>query len=218
MTKISVVMPVKIMEEWQAPMTRCAIDTLRCTTDIPFELIVAESGIHPLFSKGVDRHIHCKGDSVNEDTNEGFYQVTGDYTVYTANDIMVRPGWLEALLQCFEIEDCGIATLASSDLNMTPSNCIIEGIYGPFMMFENIRVFNHRQFPQAFGDTDLIMQIYKEGKRSYRNHNVIIQHAPHTTLGHGDFDEARLKFIEKWSKDPVMRHTRLFYELAGIQI
>lgn len=213
--KISVVMPVLINEPWQIPMTHCAIETLLCTTEIPFELVVVETGAGRESRFTGDRaewwpmvdgfqHIALpRGGGVNADTNIGFDAATGDKIVYTGNDIFTRPGWLEAMLKCFEIKDCGIATLASGDLRHSPQDVISEGVYGPFMMFNKGWRFDAAEFPMSFGDTDLIMRQYNAGFRSYRNWSVVIQHFTHSTVGEGDFKDAEPRFRARHQASPL---------------
>lgn len=200
---VSVVMPVLIERDWQIPMTKCAIDTLCCTTSIPFELIVVETE-NKFFEEreGIDKYIHIpmRG-NCTKDVNVGINAATGEIIVYTGNDIFVRPDWLNALLKCFDIADCGVATLASSDLKMGQQNMIREGIYGPFMAFNAGWRFDEDTFPYCFADTDLITRIYNTGKRMYRNWEVVIHHLNRQTLTNNaptnDFQIARQKYIDK---------------------
>ena len=198
---VSVVLPLLIEHDWQIIMTECAIRTLRHTTKLPFELIVVEtlSGhFNPLGDRSAYlKTIGCVPDTyikrlhkknVTADINLGIKRAKGDYIVYTGNDVFVRPNWLEALWECWDIKDCGLATLASNDLKNTPvaqffgQKKIIESIYGPFMMFRNSWIFDEQNFPCQFADSDLIMRIYESGLRMYRNCSVIIEHLNKQTL------------------------------------
>lgn len=222
--KIAVVMPVWAEMEWQYHMTVAAIRTLFCTTDIPFHMVIAERGaeLGDFAHRQPNRyhHIVTNEGSVNADTNLGFEyaaeSLMADYIVYTGNDLFARPGWLEALLECFEHECCGAATLAYSagDRQIPAKDQIVEAIYGPFMMFPASWRFDAETFPHTFGDTDLIMRIYRDGKRQLMNRRVQVHHFSHSTLGHGDFDEARQRFIEKHKDCPIQQ----YFGLAGIQI
>lgn len=217
--KIAVVLPILIEHEWQVPMTKCAIDSLYCTTKIPFNLIIIETGdFHPgtflrdgdeytplpFGERVIHRHIKQKANATR-DVNVGLgisQEIGATHTIYTGNDIFVRDGWLEAHLKCWEIPDCGASTLASSDMKHQQQDLISEGVFGPHFMFESHRRFDEVRFPATFADTDMIMDIYREGKRKYRNWNVVIQHLLRQTTGSGDehqkgFLEARERFIQK---------------------
>jgi len=208
MTSISVMMPVLIEHEWQIPMTRCAIDTLRATTEYPFELVVVETGRQAFNNSAlVNRYVHKpERTKPTLDCNAGLEAATGDLVVYTGNDIFTRPGWLEALLSCFARADCGIATLASADLKATNAgvyfgqDIITEGLYGPFCMFPRTWRYDAENFPCQFADSDLIMRIYEAGGRMLRNNKVIIEHLNRQTLSgadnDADFQAAKQRFIE----------------------
>lgn len=238
MMKYSVVMPIKIDHEWQRIMTQAALDILAATTEQEFELLVVECqtnyfedwndvghGKSVVYPNVHYRHlIITDPTSANDELNQGVQLVGGDYVIYTQNDIFVKPGWLEALQQCFdECPDCGVATLASSDLRdklQIPMPCdkIIEGVYGPFMMWERGWTFDADTFPANFCDSDLVMRIYESGKRSYRNFRVVIDHINQaTTRGpehDKDFTEARQRFIAKHQDSSLL----MFQILAGGQI
>ena len=211
--RVSVMMPVKIDHKWQIPMTICAITTLRCTTEIPFELVIALKNpdtVLPAMDDCVDRWVMCpKGTSATEDCNLGLDACSGTHAIYTGNDVFVRPGWLEALLECWKIGDCGAATLAAGDLKHKSVRRIMEGWYGPFMMFDAKRRFDAETFPASFADTDLVMRIYGEGLRMYRNWAVVIQHLTHSTMGAADFDQAKGRFAAKHAGSNLMMYRAL---------
>jgi len=101
--KISVMMPVLIRHPWQIPMSVCALQTLRCTTSTPFELVVVETESKTKeIEKLCDKYIHIPvRENPNRDCNEGLNACTGNILIYTGNDIFVRPNWLEAISFCF---------------------------------------------------------------------------------------------------------------------
>ena len=223
--RATVVMPILLEHSWQWAMTVCALDTLVCTTKEPFNIIVVETEskalaewkpLEPLATVEIGyRHIYIPARSnPTADLNVGLEEVDTEYVIYTGNDIFVRPDWLEALFECFKLPDCGIATLASADLSGAPlaqyfgSNRIMEGLYGPFMMFGRNWRFDGMNFPSQFADSDLMMRIYTAGQRSYRNNRVIIQHLNRQTIN-GPVHEAGLKeaqhmFINKWKTSPLL--------------
>lgn len=205
--KISVILPVIIKESWQKEMTDCCIKTMLCATTIPFELIIVET-LTDYYKNGEGyKYLNFEERlGYNTEFNRGIDISTGDYIVHMGNDIFVRPGWLEAMLKCFEIPDCGASTLASSDLKHTPVNRIMEGLYFCIMMLkkEDFK-FCDEEFSGVFGDTDLIMRLYESGKRMYRNWNVLIQHLGSQSGGGIEnsnerekiFNESKQKFLDK---------------------
>lgn len=212
--KISVVLPIMINEPWQKEMTDCCIKTMLCTTTIPFELVIIET-LSKYYDNGtgyIYQHVDEKL-GYNFDFNKGIDISTGDYIVHMGNDIFVRPGWLEAMLKCFEIPDCGAATLASSDLKHQQQNLILEGLYFCIMMLkrEDFK-FCPEEFPAVFGDSDMIMRLYQKGKRMYRNWNVLIHHLVSQTWKpltsnqehEVEFNLRKQMFIEKHKGSPLL--------------
>lgn len=228
--QIAVVMPVLINHAWQMPMTQCALQTLRCTTDVPIKIVVTEAVKSGRDSMGVpysdgpnDADAWIMGPytgnptkDINDGIDEAVKRWSPEYILYMGNDTFVRPGWAEALLECFQRADCGIATLSSADLGHTPigqvagQNVIHEGLYGPFMMFRSGWRFDHETFPCAFADSDLMMRVYEMGQRSFRHNRVVIQHLNRQTLEAKNdevqlsYEESQVRFNTKWGHSPLL--------------
>jgi len=175
--KVSVLLPLLIKHDWQRHMTDCCIKTMLDTTDVPFELVIIESGTghyDPQLEcphcddadmELTTKYVHCDGHSnLVKDLNAGIEAATGDFLVHTGNDVFTRPGWLEALLEPFEkYPDCGVSCLAMSDLNQAPMQGISEGVYGPLMMFRNQgRLLKQDILPA--GLPDLVQTVQQKGK------------------------------------------------------
>ena len=203
--KVSVILPILIKEDWQEVMTEACIKTMKCTTNIPYELIIVESG-SDTFKRLAHKHIMIKEESTyTKDFNKGANNASGDILIQIANDIFTKPGWLEAILACFKIPDCSAATLASSDLKHQSINRIMEGMWGPLMAFPSTFRFDE-QFENIFSDADLVMRIYETGQRMYRNWNVVVTHLYQQTYSgeynskekmDAQFNKGKQLFIEK---------------------
>ena len=230
--KISVLMPVITTESWQVEMTKCAISTMRCTTKIDYRLIVVETLSRSFDTStdisNVDRRIVKETRGFLEwepiiddvfwdylhrpertaqvlDLNAGLDMCDGDYVVYTGNDVFMRPGWLEALLECFEIADCGIACLGMSELGHKPERRITEGFSGPLMMFKHGWRFDEA-FREVFIDADLCMRVYKSGLRSYRNLRVVAVHLLQQTSAALDDQQTREQWFREGKETFDRRH------------
>lgn len=218
---ISVILPVKITEKWQIPMTRCAIDTLVITCwhkDI--EIIIVESAGEYLkydyaSIEGVPvTWVEGNKGSYSADWNYGANHADNDILLHTGNDIFARPGWDEALIECLNIPDCGVATILTSDIAhaVKPINNtgIGEGVYGPFMAFKKEWRLDDNNFPNSFSDTDLIMRAYKSGLKSYRNYKTIAHHLLGQTLNgqenQNNFERGRRRFIELHRDSPLLMY------------
>ena len=204
---VSVVVPCLTEHEWQVHLTRAIIRIARETTTVPFELIVSEA-VGSAFKHECDLWYgnQVKG-FANADQNAGLDKATGDIVVLLTNDVFVKPGWLEALLQCFDISDCGIASLGTSDHREKSADIITEGLWCPLMAFRkdhNFR-FDNEMFPSYWGDSDLVMQVYNHGFRAYRNRRIICDHLGRAT-NTADHVRGREEEIESAKQKFIVRH------------
>lgn len=217
---ITVILPVLITENWQRLMTVFCINMLKECTAIEYELIIIEQ--HRDQPKNLDLAKYCDNyiqrepsKNATSDINAGIEAATGEYIVYIGNDIFVKPQWLEALLECFEIKDCGAATLAMTEPGSRigpekPEAVICEAHYGPLTMFKRGWKYDEA-FPTQRADDDLIMRLYSAGLRSYRNNRVICHHLSGETWKEIYTNEerelltkqARAKFNQRWCDSPL---------------
>lgn len=207
MPDISVMLYVRHPEPWLAEMTRAWIRIAEKNTATPFELVVVEGGSSELTDwKIPDKFLHYPdGLGIAPEINKGLDACSGKYRVMVGNDVFVRPHWLEMLIEPFErFGDCGASTLANSDGRYEASPNIVEGLWGPLMMFGPEWRVDER-FEYCFIDGDLAMRMYESGLRCYRNHNQVVQHGNQATgrILHGrEKTEAMLardkqRFIDK---------------------
>ena len=174
--KVSVVLPIIINHNWQKTMTESCIRMMRETTNVPYELIIVETYSH-YFKSLADKYLHFPiRTSYTKDFNAGIDIASGNIIVHTANDIFVQTAWLESLLECFKIKDCGMSTLGSKELRHIKLDRIGESVSCPVLMaFKKMFKFDEK-FPDVVSDTDLIMQYYEAGFRMYRNFNNQYSH------------------------------------------
>ena len=212
MTKsVSVVVPCLTEHEWQRHLTRAIINIARSTTEVPYELIVSEA-VGDYFKNDCEKyHYNPQKGSANADMNEGMALATGDIIVLLTNDVFVKPGWLEALLDCYRIPDCGLASLGTSDHREQPLDVITEGLWCPLMALRNRPDFRFDadMFPSYWGDSDLVMRIYQAGFRAYRNRKVVCDHLGRATnlQSHPrgtaeEIEAAKQRFIARHSGSP----------------
>lgn len=222
MRTIDVLLPVLFRERWQIELALACVRIMRCTTKVPFNLVVAETGSAEL-AREADRHVALEpGQGFVRDWNDGIRACRSEMVVATSSDVLVRPGWLEALLEPFDrIEDCGVSCPASSDLKMAPSpGTITEGVFGPCMMFHRLwpeealqRVPTGSYDPSSdeprgkqldpifagvdlWADSDLVLAHYRAGMRSYRTYSVVVDH-----LNKATYDTTRSKEDQKKDLD-----------------
>lgn len=212
---VSVILPIMIMNDEQKQMTDDCIGTMRTTTNIPYELIIVEAKSH-LFSEydtfpdnspsRCEKYLHFPEPlGCSKEFNQGIKISEGTFVIHTGNDVFVKDGWLEALLECFEIKDCGIATLASSDLKHEPMDRIMEGVWCPMMMWRRGWEFDET-FPNVFCDSDLVMRHYEAGFRMYRNWKVVVDHLSAITSKSRWTPEENAARFNKWKDVFIQKH------------
>ncbi len=217
---VSVILPVMIANKWQEELARFAIKTMRVNTQMPFELVIVETGEAHLSDPALaDIYVHRPTrTNYTDDFNAGLRESFGDFKVHIGMDVIVGEGWLEAMLACFErFEDCGIATLSCSEpgAHIGPPHqqaTFDEAWYGPLMMFREGWTLDPA-FPAMGGDNDLIMRHYLAGKRAYRNNAVRAFHLNGVTWFSAYKPEDRQQ-IEGNAKEEFMRR----YHDCGLAI
>lgn len=211
---VSVILPAKFTEDAQVSLARYAIQTMREQTDVPFELVVIEAGSREMESLA-DVFEPGQGGNYVRDFNQGLRAATGEYRVHTGIDILMGAHWLEALLACFQNEDCGVASLACSEPGATvgprePIPMIVEGWYGPLMLFRKGWELDDA-YTGMHSDTDLVMRVYESGKRAYRNCEVVCHHLDGVTFKAENSPERRREiqaeadaiFRARWVRSPL---------------
>jgi len=194
--EIDVVTPLWIKSDKHLAMTIKCFELARQKTKLPYQHIIVETGSDYL-KDYADVHIYEKEKvDICKSINRAFKCTSGQYIAQLANDVFVGEGWLESLLECFKIKDCGISTLASTQFNHKKEEKIEEGIWFalamiPQWLFQKIGYFDE-EYKRVWADTDFVLRTYKEGYKMYRNFNCVVEHTPGTTEYGGGHDEAYL--------------------------
>jgi GT2 family glycosyltransferase len=177
---VSIVVPAYITKPQQLAMSVKCISLAKKYTALNYETIIVETGSDCLRDEA-DIHIYEKDKTTaTRSMNNGFKIARGDYVVLLTNDVYVTNKWLECLLDCFKLKDCGAATLASNQFNHVKEDKIEEGNWFSVAMikrevFDKIGYFDE-DFTGIFDDTDWLLRMYKAGWRMYRNFNCVVEH------------------------------------------
>ena len=210
---VSIVLPVWIKDDSSRINTLKCITLLRANTKIPFELVIVETASKHFIGLA-DIYVYEKTrTNPNVSVNRGFRCCNSDYVVFVGNDVFVGDGWLESLIDGFNIPDCGIATLGNNEHGDTKQDKIIESIYFSICMVRKEDAWFDPEYKFVFDDTDMIFRIYTSGRKCYKNLHTIVQHNAHSTLGEfgGDrteYERSRAYFKEKWKS----YHTNTLYK------
>lgn len=239
--KVSVILPLLVPTPFLRAMTEFAIKTLRLHADNAFELVVVEAGGHYFDPAGVyeqdgklvavsvfgpqgnpacrvDKYLNFNPPigSIAE-LNAGVDAASGDFLVFTGNDVFVPPHWDTELLYMFEQrKDCGAAALSaveggavvgSKDPMAYPA--FVEGMYSPFTMFRKGWRFDE-SYRKIYQDSDLIMRMYEAGLRSYRSNRARVLHLLKVTSDSvepekhlQDLAHDERLFYKRWRNSPL---------------
>jgi GT2 family glycosyltransferase len=206
MQGISVILPVLFRSTEQVAMSIRCVKTAKEKTKLPFELIVVET-LTDYFKDIADVYVWEKEITyATISVNRGLRVSNKDWKVLLTNDVFVEDGWLEALMECFQKKaDCGASTLASSQFKHRKSYTIEEGNWWSLVMLpqtvlDKVGYFDER-FRGVWDDTDLLIRIYKEGLKMYRNFGCIVHHL----IGQSHYDNPR-------HEENYQHGEKLFYE------
>jgi hypothetical protein len=202
-------------------LTKACIGIMRCTTNLPFQLVIVETGSKEL-ERLADVYVHPQArTNYVLDFNAGIEASTGDLIVHTGTDVIMSPGWLEAMLEVFaRMPDAGAASPAVIEPAafigpQTPQQSIVESFFGALVMFPRKYRLDAENFEDTMSDHDLCMQIYADGKRAYRNNVCVCRHLKQVTFdADGRRDEALRRFHDgvgafnrKWADAPwLIKH------------
>jgi glycosyltransferase involved in cell wall biosynthesis len=194
---ISVVVPTLISNDTQLQTTNECIRNAREKTELDFELVVVET-LTNYFASVADTYIHeSKKTTATKSINRGFYCASGDKVVLLTNDVIVDDGWLEHLLECFKISDCGMATLATDQFAHPKQNKIEEGIWFSVAMVPKAEAwFDEAYKPGSWDDSDLIMRNYLQGRKMYRSYKSVVHHK----IGMTHYEKPDHKANFDWNK------------------
>ena len=209
MHSIGVVVPVLIRTDKHLAMTMKCLELARRNTKLPFQLIIVESGSQYLTDEA-DIHIFERIATTPEiGHNLGFMVASrNDYVVLLTNDTYMTEGWLESLLECFQIPDCGLSTLGTERFGHVKKEFIDEGNWFDVAMIKS-EVFKRcgyydERYNGSWPDTDLLLRAYKEGWKMYRNFNCIVtapQGEAHATV-----------YMNPKHQENYLMGQKLFYE------
>lgn len=231
--RVSVVMPVLTPTPFLRAMTEFTIRTLRLHAAEEFELVVVEAADNyfekywcrpgqpsTAFLRDSDLRINTylsfnpKIGGMKE-TNAAFGAATGDFTVFTGNDVIAPPHWdTELLLPFSRYNDCGVSSLSAFEPGWIigpnqPVDMIVEGMYSPFMMWKSGWKWDE-SYGRVYQDSDLIMRMYMAGYRAYRSCRAHVHHLLRMTTDRVDTEEHNKQlamdevlFYQRWGNSPL---------------
>jgi GT2 family glycosyltransferase len=97
--------------------TKASLESIYALTTVPFQLIYVDAGSPPWIASYLHREARARNFRLlrvakslfpSAARNYGFAHADTDYVVFIDNDVVVTPGWLEALLACAQEQSAAI--------------------------------------------------------------------------------------------------------------
>lgn len=222
--KHTVIVPCYIPRPENVLMTEKCIRLAKEKTKIPFQLIIIET-CSTYFSGEADIYIYEKDRTCTATSfNRAVKLADGEYVTLLNNDVFVSDNWMECMEDCFNIPDCGIATVGSNEAKSVKQDKIEEALWFaltmiPKSLYEKLGYFDNSYLNGSFDDTDFVMKAVLAGKRCYRNLNCIVEHLVHRTHRHleehnENYLKNRILFNERYMDLEMTPHQRNFFELV----
>lgn len=227
MSKISVVLPLLLPDEFTVAMTRFCLDALRINASgrHEVELVIVETGSkhfsprepHADIREGDYEekrngflYLHRRSKSTYVlDWNAGADAATGEYLVHIGNDVIVGKDWDAALMEPFErFKDCGMSSTACLESgsrpigHQDPVRQIVEGTFCAFMCFRKDWRLDDA-YEGGYSDGDLTLRMYRDGLRAYRNNASVCYHLNQVTWKSATKDKGVAQ---------MLRGEKIFYE------
>ena len=171
----SIIVPSYEVNDRSASLTAKCLESIELHTKPKHEVVVVRSAQDSRLTYA-------------QSINEGIKRSNGKYLVMLNNDTEVSEGWIESMIECFVLPNCGIATLLGTEHGSLKRDAIIEDFYGPCWMISK-RVQDRlglldEQFVNSFEDADYWVRAYLAGYKIYRNLNCVIKHKERATCRH----------------------------------
>lgn len=214
---ISVIVPALLTNNQQIGMSVKCMELAKSKTNVPFKTIIVET-CSDYLKDYADIHIYEKEKTnATKSINRALRLADSEYIVLLTNDVYVEDNWLECLIDCFKKEDCGLATLASTQFNHVKHDNIDEGIWFSLAMFKRQDEYFDEGYVNSWDDTDFIMRHYIRGLKMYRNYNCVVEHlVGKTQYGKSDhehnYQKNEIRFKEKFKDYKNHRMYRILTE------
>lgn len=239
---LSIIMPVKDGKE----ITRVAIDSIKNYTSVPYELIVVNDGSKKETSdflrslQGIVLIENKKSQGWCKAINQGIEKATGEFVVFSNNDVVVTPNWGRGMLKHFEIDSSlGVLGPTSSSVNgFQHIDYNREGVdfqYSDALMFfftmvrkevvDKIGGLDERFGIGGQDDTDYCIRANKADFKVGIARNVFVYHygsATYRDIFHNDaktsieFAKSRQRILQEKYKGEIDRKKKVFVAIPNL--
>lgn len=166
----------------------------------------------------VDKYVRMKSnEGCAGGWNKGLKLAKGNYIAVISDDVVVKPGYLEAMREA--MDTIPSALVSAPGVEKLPNGMGFFGIEENRVWFpgscymvtpqtlKKVGYFDTQFVPFNYEDVDYWTRVYKAGGKLVRNYSVEVEHKEgqviHSIEGNGEIDsENRQKYLKKWGFDP----------------
>lgn len=212
--KYSVIMLIYHRTPELVQMARdCAASVRNSSKD--YEFIIVDNGSTERYDWEKECDVYIRLDrnwGISHGWNTGLRVSRGKYKAVIGDDVIVRPGWLEAMQEAMDMPEAGIANVHVEHL--PPGQGVVENYkwfsHACFMLTQKTlnRVGYYDQdtyFPCNFEDHDYLTRLLKAGLKTYVNYGMTVRHKEGQTVHAKDlsehFMEMKRRFMAKHGFD-----------------
>lgn len=183
---------------------RASLESIYEHTDIPFKLVYVDGNSPAKVRRYLEEEAQNKGFQLirtdyylypNQARNIGLTRVTTKYLVFIDNDVIVSPGWLQALIQC--AQETGAAVVGPLMCQNEPVHEIVHFAGGQSHIWVD-KTGRRRIREKMYRQGQKVKEVYDQLKRSQTElaefHCVLVRHSIFDRVGM--LDEAFLNTKE----------------------
>jgi GT2 family glycosyltransferase len=190
-----------------------SLDDVYANTRFPFRLVYVDGGSPPRIGRILEQRARDHGFTLvrknrfltpNEARNIALRSVETKYVVFIDNDVLVTPGWLEALVDCAEetgASICGPLQLIGRDkLRREPCEEIeFHCMLARTDLFEEIGSLDELLL-NTNEHIDVCLLAAKHGRQVYFEPASVVTYMPPARLSWSDLRYFILRWSEQWTK------------------
>lgn len=206
----------KMPDNYDPGMMADCVNSIIENTD-NYELIMVDNGSttdESWVKEHADQYIRFEENmGISNGWNAGIQAAKHDKVIILGDDTIVNPGWVEAMLECFEYEDCGAACPQVEGMPVRDTLTEVWSWFpGACFMLSKERTVKKVGyfdwdvfFPCNWEDASMWTRIMAHGLKLYTNPKAFVNHRMGATLHVDDlsdpFEGLRGKFIKKHGFD-----------------
>jgi len=217
--KYSIILATLIRKKRHIKMVEKCIEDIKYYSK-DYELIIVDddSPLHNKYLKD-QADVYIKHTGGNKGCavgwNDGLKVAKGDYLVIISDDVYVKDGWLECMVNALELFPNALASMPAVEKMPAGIKPEETRTWIPACVFmlkpETLKIvgyFDEQFHPFNYEDVDYWTRVFKSGHTIARDYSVQVRHDEgqviHSFDNNGEVDSKnRERYLKKWGFDPI---------------